>query len=277
MRQPGSLRPVWGHTAIARTVVTVCVVVTMLAIAAAALKLGMRSQEARADLPGPSVSAPAHAPSAAAPAPTSSTPVPSQSTALPVPVTKTPAKPTRPSNPADLGVLVSKDFPLNPTSYTPAGLVNMQGSQLRGDVAKALRKMIADAKKDGHKLSLLSGYRSAAEQAALHEQYVSRSGQEEADRFSAKAGFSEHQTGLSADIGNGTCDLSSCFGDTAAGKWVAKNASNYGFIVRYPKGKEAVTGYIWEPWHLRYLGATLTKKYIASDASTLEAYYGEAK
>ncbi|PVZ58492.1 D-alanyl-D-alanine carboxypeptidase [Arthrobacter sp. H-02-3] len=120
----------------------------------------------------------------------------------------------------------------------------------------------------------ISGYRSFSQQASLYNSYVSQYGQATADTLAARAGYSEHQTGLAMDIGNasGTCALQACFANTPAGQWAAKNCRDYGFIIRYPAGAEATTGYTYEPWHLRYVG-----KNVALDMSsteTLEDYFG---
>ena len=107
----------------------------------------------------------------------------------------------------------------------------------------------------------VSGYRSYSQQASLYDSYVRQYGQATADTLAARPGFSEHQTGLAMDIGNasGVCALQACFATTPAGKWAAANAATYGFIIRYPAGAEAVTGYTYEPWHLRYVGRDLAR------------------
>ena len=103
-------------------------------------------------------------------------------------------------------------------------------------------------------------------QVSTYNGYVSQYGQAQADTFSARPGHSEHQTGLAVDLGNSnnSCALEICFGDTAGGLWLAANAADYGFIVRYPQGKEADTGYQYEPWHLRFLGVDTAKAVVAS-------------
>ena len=96
-----------------------------------------------------------------------------------------------------------------------------------------------------------------------------------ADQLSARPGYSEHQTGLAIDFSSPEgCRLEECYEDTRAGRWLAKNAQNYGFILRFPKGQQAVTGYLFEPWHYRYLGKDLTARYVASGANTLEEFLG---
>lgn len=157
----------------------------------------------------------------------------------------------------------------------PAGLTSYGGISLRSEAAAAIANLVSAAAGSGHTLKMISGYRSYASQSTIYNNYVAQDGQAAADTYSARPGFSEHQTGLAVDVGNGICDLEICFGDTAAGKWVATNAQNYGFIVRYPQGKEAETGYQYEPWHLRYLGIDNAKSIYAS-GKTMDQYYGIA-
>lgn len=137
-------------------------------------------------------------------------------------------------------LVVNKTYPL-PPSYAPGWETEASGP---------LWEMIAAAEKDGIKLWMTSGYRSYYDQQYIYNNYVKRDGQEEADTYSARPGHSEHQTGLAYDLNDLTWD----FGETPEGKWVAENCHKYGFILRYPKDKEAITGYIYEPWHIRYVG-----------------------
>ncbi|WP_332646359.1 M15 family metallopeptidase [Lysinibacillus sp. 54212] len=163
------------------------------------------------------------------------------------------------------GVLIaSKKYPL-PKTFNPG-----EDPTARA----ALNEMIAAAKKDGFVLVAFSGFRSYEYQNTLYTNYVNRDGKEAADRYSARPGYSEHQTGLSFDIGEkGQEDLwlTSEFGETEAGRWLVNNAHKYGFILRYPKGKENVTGYMYESWHFRYLGKELAEK-VYQSRLTLEEY-----
>ncbi len=97
-----------------------------------------------------------------------------------------------------------------------------------------------------------------------------------ADTQSARPGFSEHQTGLAADIepASRTCEVQECFGDTPEGQWVAANAYKYGFVIRYPKDMQHVTGYIYEPWHVRYVGKKLAEQMHKEGVATLEQFFG---
>ena len=137
-------------------------------------------------------------------------------------------------------LVVNKTYPL-PSSYAPGWETESSGP---------LWEMIAAAKSDGIKLWMTSGYRSYYDQQYIYNGYVKRDGQEEADTYSARPGHSEHQTGLAYDLN----DLSWDFGETPEGVWVAENCHKYGFILRYPKDKEEITGYKYEPWHIRYVG-----------------------
>ncbi|MCM3697382.1 M15 family metallopeptidase [Microbacterium oleivorans] len=156
-------------------------------------------------------------------------------------------------------LIVNKSIPL-PSSY---------GNGLRPELTSAWSRMRADAKKDGISLSIISGFRSYASQQSVFASKVRQHGRAEAERRSARPGHSEHQTGLAIDVNS----ISQSWGETRAGRWVAANAHRYGFIVRYPKGKEKVTGYRWEPWHLRYVG-TGTATHLKKTGLTLDEYLG---
>lgn len=143
-------------------------------------------------------------------------------------------------------------------------------------MAGPLEKMATGAAKANVTLDLESGYRSYAFQVNLYDSYVSEQGRSSADEQSARPSYSEHQTGLAADLGGSDkhCDVAQCFGSTAAGKWLAANAYKYGFIVRYPAGKQQITGYIWEPWHVRYVGPELSNAMHRRGITTLEEFFG---
>jgi D-alanyl-D-alanine carboxypeptidase len=162
-------------------------------------------------------------------------------------------------------VVVNKKHKL-PENYAPG---------LRSITSNALSQLTNAATNAGIKLKTISSYRSYSTQVSTYNKWVNQSGQAAADTFSARPGHSEHQTGLAVDVGasNGTCDLETCFGNTPEGKWVAANAQNYGFIIRYPNGKDAITGYQYEPWHLRYVGVDIAKAVVASGL-TLDQYFG---
>ena len=158
-------------------------------------------------------------------------------------------------------ILVDKRH-LLPDGYTPQNLVmldtgraymiNRKDLSLTKTAEQALQKMALAAKQDGITLVVSSSYRSYTYQKNLFDRYVRESGEKEAERFSARAGTSQHQLGTVVDFGS----ISDEFAQTRAGKWVLKNAAKYGWALSFPQGYEAVTGYVWESWHYRYIGAT---------------------
>lgn len=165
------------------------------------------------------------------------------------------------------GILIAnKKYPL-PSTYAPG-----ESKEARA----AFDEMAAEAKLSGINLTAFSTYRSYEYQTSLYDRYVSKDGVEEADRYSARPGYSEHQTGLAFDIGEVNYEkywASFKFGDTEAGKWVAANAYRYGFILRYPNGKEDITGYRHESWHFRYVGKEIAEEIFKRNI-TLEEYLG---
>lgn len=176
--------------------------------------------------------------------------------------------------PDSLWMVVNKERAL-PSSYIPADLKSANGGQLRSNAADALARLITAAKSAGVNLKVISSYRSYATQDKVYGGYVAADGQANADTYSARPGHSEHQTGLAVDMGdeNGSCDLEICFGDSNAGKWLAIHASEYGFIIRYPDGKSHITGYQYEPWHLRFVGSELASQ-LRRTGQTLEEFFG---
>jgi D-alanyl-D-alanine carboxypeptidase len=178
---------------------------------------------------------------------------------------------------SSLWVVVNKGRVL-PSDYVPAGLrvFGSSGMSLRADAASALQQLFNGATNAGIHLMLVSGYRSYTTQVGLYNSYVASSGQASADTFSAKAGHSEHQTGLVGDLGSTSrqCELDVCFGNLLEGKWLAANAYKYGFIVRYPADKTSITGYQYEPWHMRYVGTALASEMHKTGVTTLEEFFG---
>ena len=157
-------------------------------------------------------------------------------------------------------LVINKHYPLS-KDYNPG----------ENPTAKAaFLKLIAQMQKEGYAVSdNYSGFRSYATQAKLYQSYVNREGQAAADRYSARPGYSEHQTGLAFDVIGTNGHLVE---DESAAQWLLDHAADYGFVVRYLKGKESVTGYMHEEWHLRYVGKEA--KEIAASGLTLEEYYG---
>ena len=161
------------------------------------------------------------------------------------------------------------------TVSVPTLLNNSEVNKMRKDAADALAALFKAAEEEaGYELYARSGYRSYSTQSSTYSSNVAAYGQAVADTFSAKPGQSEHQTGLAMDISCAAVNymLYDTFGNTAEGKWVNENAHRFGFIIRYPKGKEDVTGYMYEPWHIRYMGNTLAES-IYESGLTVEEYY----
>lgn len=186
------------------------------------------------------------------------------------------------AHPESITVLVNKQYAL-PANYEPDDLVypnvsftfkeQSEKKKMRKEAAGALETLFAGAKKDGVTLLGVSAYRSYATQTTLFNNYVKKDGKEKAMTYSAPPGHSEHETGLAIDVtgGDGKCAAEDCFAGTKEAKWLAEHADEYGFIIRFPKGKESVTGYQYEPWHIRYVGKD-TAKEIADKSATLEEY-----
>lgn len=156
-------------------------------------------------------------------------------------------------------LVVNKTYAL-PSDYNPG---------VDPDAQAAFDKMQAAASKEGLNIYISSGFRSYDYQSGLYDRYVQRSGKAEADRYSARPGHSEHQTGLAFDLNS----IDMTFADTDECAWVNKHCAEYGFIIRYPQGSESITGYMYEPWHLRYLGTETAKK-VYDSGLTLEEYLG---
>ena len=161
------------------------------------------------------------------------------------------------------GILIANKSYSLPSNYNPGGLLS--------EFQTNFDKMQSDAASEGINLKIISGFRSYNTQKNIYNNYVARDGQELADRYSARAGHSEHQSGLAADINS----LDQSWEYTNEGKWLNQNCYKYGFIIRYVKGKESITGYMFEPWHIRYVGNDLANKlYNNGNWITLEEYFG---
>lgn len=173
-------------------------------------------------------------------------------------------------------ILVNKYNELS-ENYVPKNLVELDTNYARSnmylvDYAKeAFEKMAADAKSQDLTIKAMSAYRDYTYQKNLYNKYVSSDGQEKADTYSARPGYSEHQTGLALDIYNGTDDYNQ-FATTKEYEWMQQNAHKYGFILRYPENKEYITGYTYESWHYRYVGTEIAT-YIYENNITFEEYY----
>lgn len=187
-------------------------------------------------------------------------------------------------NPTNYMVLVNKQYSL-PDGYAPEDLTkpnilfsfgeqDIEKAYLRKEAGAALEAMFSEAQKYDIHLFAVSGYRSFDRQKAVFDAEVSKYGQEKAVQAVAIPGSSEHQTGLAMDISSqsNNFELSEAFGVTKEGKWAAENAHRFGFILRYPQGKEEITGYKYEPWHFRYVGKDAAK-IIYEKQLTLEEYF----
>ena len=182
---------------------------------------------------------------------------------------------------ADLVPLVTKEQAL-PSDFVPADLVTLPeqwvllalGSErLTAEAAGALEAMLQAASDAGHEIVVRSAYRSYEEQVYTYQYWVDVLSQEEADRRSARPGHSEHQLGTVVDLTNAEVgwDLLPEFGETPGGLWLKQHAAEYGFVESYPEGAEAITGYLYEPWHLRYVG-TYHASLLAFTGLTLTEY-----
>ncbi len=160
------------------------------------------------------------------------------------------------------GILIANKTYSLPSTYDPGDLL--------AECKQAFMQMAYDAHyKDGINLEGISGYRSYATQNRIYNNYVAADGKAEADTYSARPGHSEHQSGLALDVNS----VESSFAYTAEARWIAANCYKYGFILRYPYGKTDKTGYIYEPWHIRYVGVEIATK-IHNSGLCLEEYYG---
>ena len=173
-------------------------------------------------------------------------------------------------------ILVNKYTSL-PDKYAPDDVVEMSnwyaypGNSIRQEVYDAFKEMSDAAKEAGYTLIVNSSYRSYNEQKEIYDDYKDNRGKEYADTYAARPDFSEHQTGLSLDVFSPGANMSN-FADTETFKWLSENCYKYGFILRYPEGKEDITGYNYEPWHYRYLGKELSKK-VYDSGLTYDEYY----
>ena len=180
-------------------------------------------------------------------------------------------------DPASIWVVVNKNRPLSPLEYAPSDLTgdDVPGAgELTQTASQALEMMYAAASEAGAPFLVSTGFRSYNFQKGIFAQYVQTSGVEGAETYSARPGFSEHQTGLATDLYDPSgCHLKACFAQTPSGKWLAKHAADFGFIERYPDGESGVTGYTWEPWHWRYVGSDLAKYMRDANIKTLEEVF----
>ncbi|MDM7831861.1 M15 family metallopeptidase [Cellulomonas edaphi] len=243
------------------------VVAALLVGAGAAWSVGRAQDQHRGDAldsPTPSRAAPTATVSRA---PVSPTPSPTPAFDLTAHSTTDPASPW---------VVANKHHRLDPVRYAPDDLVGFEGEKVREKVVRDLRDMVDAAASDGVELTMQSGYRSYAYQERIFGNMLAIHGRDHAERYSARPGYSEHQTGLAVDLGSATspdCDFTTCFARTPEGRWIAEHAGEYGFLVRYTRANQAVTGYSPEAWHLRWVGRGLTAHMAAEGVTTLEEVF----
>lgn len=191
------------------------------------------------------------------------------------------------TDPTSIWLIVNKQNPLNPADYVPVlskPAVALKPGRSSGElqvasvIAIPLERLFSAASNAGNNLRLSSAYRSYQYQVRVYDSIVASAGQASADEQSARPGYSEHQTGLAADVAplNGRCELQQCFAETSAGQWLAENAYKYGFLIRYPEGKQDVTGYEYEPWHIRYVGTALATEMHDKNTLTMEEFFDVA-
>lgn len=178
-------------------------------------------------------------------------------------------------------ILVNKQHPID-QAYKPEDLEKIKyfvsdrsetTRYMRAEAAEAFHQMVERAARDGIVLKMTTAYRTYAFQKILFDNYVAKEGEEAANKYSARPGQSEHQTGLAVDVSSPSVDyqLSNDYDKMEEGKWLADHAHRFGFIIRFPKGKADITGYQYEPWHIRYVGLTAAKE-IYEQRLTLEEF-----
>ena len=174
------------------------------------------------------------------------------------------------------GILVNKYYSL-PEKYAPEDVVSMSSTyaypnnSIRSEVYEAFKEMSSKAKEEKISLIANSSYRDYNSQKEIYDEYADKNGKEYADKYAARPDFSEHQSGLALDIFTPGYGMKN-FDNSDAFKWLTANSYKYGFILRYPDGKENITGYAYESWHYRYLGKDLARK-VYESGLTFDEYY----
>lgn len=170
----------------------------------------------------------------------------------------------------DLYIIVNKYYKVD-EDYCPPDLVTLDGVQVRESTKTAFEAMRKEAQKNALSLRVVSGYRSVSYQRDLYNRYLASDSQKNVDRYSARPGYSEHHTGYAIDLFGSTDGLRN-FENTPEYSWVKENCHKYGFIIRYTKENEAVTGYESEPWHLRYIGVEAATDMHNKNIGSFEEY-----
>lgn len=185
-------------------------------------------------------------------------------------------------DPTSLWVVNDKLRPLNPKNYVPPDMVDapvryIYEPLMRPAAAAAMAQLFAASEAEGGgTMQIQNSYRSFQSQTSNYNRELAARGQAAADSDTARPGYSEHQTGWTADVAAypSKCDIQECFGATPQGIWLAANAWRFGYVIRYPQGKTAITGYVYEPWHIRYVGVDLSTEMHNTGILTLEEFFG---
>lgn len=176
------------------------------------------------------------------------------------------------SNTQDEILLVNKYNKL-PDDFVPEQLVPLSSGPLVTPATKeAYEQMVKDARNEGYTIRGASAYRSISYQKDVYNRYLAQDPQQIVDTYSARPGFSEHHTGRTIDLDNISSSMDN-FGNTKEAKWIAENAYKYGFIIRYPENCEDITGYMYEPWHITYVGTKIANEMKMFGIETLEEYW----
>ena len=180
------------------------------------------------------------------------------------------------TDPGSIWVIVNKTHPITPSDFRPE-IDLVRGYQVATPAAGPLGRLLDAGDRRGLGFKIASAFRSYDYQLHVHAATAATRGDAEADLLSARAGYSEHQTGLAVDLvtpDDPACDFEACFARTPGGRWLARTAWRFGFVVRYQPATTAVTGYAPEPWHLRYVGKPLAKELRHEGIATLEEFFG---
>lgn len=188
-------------------------------------------------------------------------------------------------DPDDENLILANKTHLLDADYKPDDLVrvsyyisgrSVEMTSMRPEAASAFDDLVEAAAENGHTIKATSAFRSYSYQKSLHDYYLKTKGQEWTDQYSAVEGASEHQTGLAVDVSSPSVNyqLEISYGETEEGKWLSEHAHEYGFILRYKEGKEDITGYAYEPWHIRYVGKDAAEVIYQQDL-TLEEFIRE--
>ena len=179
------------------------------------------------------------------------------------------------TDPSSIWVIVNKTHPVVPSDFRPE-IDIVRGYQVATPAAGPLGRLLDAGDRRGLGFKIASAFRSYDYQSHVHAATAANRGLAEADLISARAGHSEHQTGLAVDLttpDDPACDFEACFARTPGGRWLARNAWRFGFVVRYQPDTTAVTGYSPEPWHLRYVGRPLAAELHRTGVTTLEEFF----